>query len=38
MKEFSNIFGSQIAEGEISSDWATKYSKIFTPAPELKKA
>lgn len=33
MKEFANIFGSQIAEGEISSDWATKYSKLFTPAP-----
>lgn len=33
MKDFADIFGSQIAEGEISSDWATKYKGIFTPAP-----
>lgn len=36
MADFADIFGSQIAEGEISSDWATKYKNIFTPAPGLR--
>lgn len=33
MADFADIFGSQIAEGEISADWKTKYKGIFTPAP-----
>lgn len=27
--DFQNIFGSQIAEGEIGAEWRTKYKKLF---------
>ena len=33
--DFKNIFGSQIAEGQIGADWATKYKGLFTKPPPL---
>lgn len=33
--DFKNIFGSQIAEGEIGAHWATKYQSLFTQPPPL---
>ena len=34
--DFKNIFGSQIAEGEIGADRATKYQSLFKQPPPLK--
>lgn len=33
--DFKNIFGSQIAEGEISADWRTKYKGIIKQPPNV---